>query len=101
MKKNLKTKVNKALSLKHIALVGGNISLACKNSGLSRTQIYKWRLDDSDYNTKFLNVIKNIEKFSDSMLLKKALMDDTKALIALSKKTERQRIYTAKCLIKK
>ena len=92
MKQHLRTKVNKALLLKYLILSGGNISVACKNAGLSRTQVYEWRIKDPICKGKILKHIKRVGDFANCKLLAKALSGDTKALIALGNRAERQRI---------
>jgi hypothetical protein len=87
MKREARTSFNKARSLKFIAMASGNILLACKNSNLSRTQIYKWQNDDPIYRERLEKVFNGIEMFCESKLLIKAMNDDTKAMIRLLDKS--------------
>ncbi|MGN8058772.1 hypothetical protein ACTJKN_20970 [Pedobacter sp. 22163] len=83
MKRTFRTDINKEKFLNHLKFAGGNISMACQNAMLSRTQAYEWLKTDEIFKKKVFKVYKSMQAFAECKLLKKVKQGDTMALQAL------------------
>lgn len=91
-----KTERNKTRFLSELETRLGNVSLTCKATGLSRSQVYKWRETDD----KFAAAMDEIEEvtldFVESKLLKNIADNDTTSIIFYLKTKGKRRGYIEK-----
>ena len=91
-----KTEKNKARFLEKLEAKLGNITLTCKATGLSRSQVYKWRETDPDFAAAVEEVNEVTLDFVESKLLKQIADDDTTAIIFFLKTRGKKRGYVEK-----
>ena len=60
---------NKKVFLEALEAKAGNISQACKASGISRQTFYRWMMEDPQFNVDYLNVRESLIDFAEATLL--------------------------------
>jgi ACT domain-containing protein len=97
-----KKNVTKGDNLKKTAFLAkyeaslGNITMSCKEAGVSRTTYYRWREDDENFRQSVDDIEEMSIDFAESALKKQIQDGDTTAIIFYLKTKGKKRGYTEK-----
>lgn len=88
-----KTNDNKKRVLEALQQSLGNVTLACKNAGISRTAFYDYYNQDEQFKKRVREINEERLDFAESQLLKNIHKGDTTSIIFFLKKQARDRGY--------
>ena len=80
------TIIKKAIVVEAMKSSGGDVSVACLNAGMGRTQFYEWKNTDAEFRSKLEEVYYHLGQYAESKLYDKALNGDANALMRLRNK---------------
>jgi len=92
-KKTDKTDANKKKALDALKSTMGNITAACLAADISRSQFYKWRDDDPEFDQAFKDVLESALDMGETALMKQIQDGNTACIIFLLKTRGKERGY--------
>jgi ACT domain-containing protein len=84
------TRINKLKAIEQFIVTAGNVVMACENAYISRSQFYKWKKDDQEFNETINSCLKNMLRFYQNQLLIKVIKGDLSAIKKSIKKIQKQ-----------
>ena len=90
---NAKTNANKKLFIKALVEHRGIVTKACKATGISRTQVYKWRNDDPTFVDQINEVQEIVLDFAEDKLFEHIDNDNVATLLFFLKCRGKERGY--------